>query len=122
MLKKTIKYIDFDGNERTEDFYFNLTKAECAEMDLSAEGGLIKMINQIVNSNDNKRILEVFKDVVLRAYGEKSLDGRRFIKTQEVRESFAQTQAYSELFIELATDAEAAAAFMNGIVPSVPIK
>ena len=120
MLKKTITFVDYDGNERTEDFYFNLTKAEVAEMEMSAEGGLAKMLEKIVVERDSKRIIETFKDLILRSYGEKSPDGRRFIKSQELRDSFEQTEAYSELFMELAMNAEAAAAFVNGIIPSLP--
>lgn len=119
MLKKTITYEDFDGNKRTEDFYFNLTKAEVAEMELSYNGGLSKMLQKIVQEQDSKRIVEAFKDLVLRAYGEKSLDGRRFVKNQEIRDQFAQTIAYSDIFMELAFDADKAAAFVNGIVPKV---
>lgn len=119
MLKKTITYTDYDGNERTEDFYFNLTKAECIEIEMSSDGGLSAMINKIVASQDNKRIIEIFKDIILKAYGEKSLDGKRFVKTQEIRDSFTQTEAYSQLFMELATDADAASAFINGITPEV---
>lgn len=122
MLKKTISYVDFDGNKRTEDFYFNLTKAEVTEMELSAEGGLAKSLEKIVQAQDNKRIIEAFKDLILRSYGEKSPDGKRFIKNQELRDSFVQTEAYSELFMELATDAEKAAGFVNGIIPQVPNK
>jgi hypothetical protein len=122
MLKKTISYIDFDGNNRTEDFYFNLTKAEVTEMELSAEGGLAKSLEKIVAAQDSKRIIETFKDLILKAYGEKSPDGKRFIKNQELRDGFAQTEAYSELFMQLATNAEMAAAFVNGIVPQVPNK
>lgn len=117
MLKKTITYTDYNDNERTEDFYFNLTKAELTEMELSTTGGLAEMIQKIINTQDTPKIVKVFKDLVLAAYGEKSADGKRFAKTEELRESFAQTEAYSELFMELATDAEAAAAFVNGIVP-----
>lgn len=122
MLKKTISYVDFDGNKRTEDFYFNLTKAEVTEMEMSTEGGLVKMLEKIVSTQDSKRIIEVFKELILKAYGEKSPDGKRFIKTQELREAFSQTEAYSELFMELATNADASAAFVNGIVPVVPNK
>lgn len=119
MIKKHMKYVDYDGNEREEDFYFNLTKAEIAEMEMSTSGGLDKMINQIVAEQDGKRIIELFKDLVLRSYGKKSPDGRRFIKNQELRDDFAQTEAYSDLFMELATDADKAAEFVNGIVPNM---
>jgi hypothetical protein len=118
MLKKTITYVDFDGNERTEDFYFNLTKAELTEMELSSEGGLAKTLTKIVQTQDAKRIVEIMKDLILKSYGEKSLDGKRFIKNQELRDSFVQTVAYSELFMELASDAELAAVFVNGIIPN----
>jgi len=120
MLKKTITYVDYDGNERTEDFYFNLSKAEIAEMELSAEGGLTKLIERIVAAQDGKKIVEIFKDLILRAYGEKSPDGKRFIKSPELRDAFAQTEAYSELFMELATNVDASTAFVNGIVPIAP--
>lgn len=117
MLKKTITYTDYDGNERTEDFYFNLTKAEILEMELSSNGGLDKMISKIVAEQDGRKITEIFKDIILKAYGEKSLDGKRFIKNDELREAFIQTEAYSNLFVELATDSDKAAEFVNGIIP-----
>lgn len=119
MLKKTMKYTDYNGVERTEDFYFNLTKAEIAEMELSIDGGLSAFLERIVAEKDNKRLIGAFKEVIMKAFGVKSPDGRRFIKNDEVRESFSQTEAYSDLFIELATNAEASAAFVNGIVPQV---
>lgn len=118
MLKKTVTYMDYNGVERTEDFYFNLSKAEVAEMELSVEGGFSKMLEEIVKSNDNARILELFKEMVLKAYGEKSADGRRFVKSKELAEAFSQTEAYSEIFMELAMDEKAAAAFVNGIMPA----
>ena len=118
MLKKTVTYVDYNGVERTEDFYFNLSKAEVTEMELSVEGGFSKMLEEIVKSNDNARILELFKDIVLKAYGEKSADGRRFVKSKELAEAFSQTEAYSEIFMELALDEKAAAAFVNGIMPA----
>lgn len=118
MLKKTITYTDYNNNERTEDFYFNLTKAELMEMEMSTNGGLAEMINKIVASQDAPAIIKIFKELVLKAYGEKSLDGKRFIKNDDIREEFSQTEAYSQLFMELATDADAAAAFVNGIMPA----
>lgn len=120
MLKKIVTYTDYDGNERTEEFFFNLNKAEVTEMELSTEGGMEKMLKKIIESRDGKRIIEVMKDIVLRAYGEKSPDGRRFIKTPEMREAFAQTEAYVNVFMELATDAKAASDFVRGILPPVP--
>lgn len=119
MLKKTVTYTDYNGVERTEDFYFNLTKAEITEMELSTEGGLEAMIRKIVAEKNAPAIIKIFKELVLKAYGEKSPDGRRFIKNDEVRDAFSQTEAYSEIFMELATDADAAAAFVNGITPKI---
>lgn len=120
MIKKTITYTDYDGNERTEDFYFNLSKAELMEMDFSATGGMEKMIKRIVEAQDTKRIIEVFKDIILKSYGEKSADGRKFLKVidgRKLSEEFAQTEAYSELFMELATNDKAASEFINGVIP-----
>lgn len=117
MLKKTITYSDYNGNERTEAFYFNLTKAEVTEMEMSTAGGLAEMIEKIIAAQDAPSIIKIFKDLVLRAYGEKSPDGKRFIKSDELSTAFSQTEAYSQLFMELATDADSAAKFVNGIVP-----
>ena len=118
MLKKNITYSDYNGVERKEDFYFNLSKAELMEMEMSTAGGLAERINKIVATQDGVAIMQIFKDLILRAYGEKSADGKRFMKSKELSEAFAQTEAYSILFMELATDADAAAKFVNGIVPA----
>ena len=118
MLKKTITYTDYNGVERTEDFFFNLTKAEIMEMEMGTTGGMVEMINRIVAAQDAPAIIDVFKKMILRAYGEKSADGKRFIKSKEISEAFSQTEAYSQLFMELATDADAASKFVNGIVPA----
>ena len=122
MLKKTITYTDYNGSERTEDFYFNLSKAEVMEMEMSTTGGLAETITKIVAAQDSPAIIKIFKELVLKAYGEKSPDGKRFIKSDEIATAFSQTEAYSNLFMELATDAEAAAAFVNGITPAVDSK
>lgn len=120
MLKKTITYTDYNGAERTEDFYFNLTKAELAEMNLSIEGGMETMIKGIIAAQDGPKLAALFKDILLRSYGEKSPDGRRFIKSPELSAEFTQTEAYSELYIELMTDetGEKAAAFIKGVLPA----
>lgn len=118
MIKKTITYTDYNEVERTEDFYFNLTKAEIMEMELSTTGGMAEMIKKIVATKDQPAIIKIFKDLVLKAYGEKSADGKRFIKSEEITTAFSQTEAYSILFMELATDADAAAKFVNGIIPA----
>lgn len=117
MFCKKIKYEDFDGNTREEEFFFHLTKAELTEMHLSAQGGLDKYIDKIVKEKNGKKIIELFKDLICKSYGVKSLDGRRFIKNQEVLDEFTQTEAYSELFMDLATNADTAAEFVNNIIP-----
>ena len=119
MLKKTITYPDYNGNERTEDFYFNLTKAEAMEMEMSTAGGLETYVKRITDAQDAPAIIKVFKELILKAYGEKSLDGKRFEKSREISNAFAQTEAYSELFMELATNADAASKFVNGIMPKI---
>ena len=118
MIKKTITYKDYNQVDRTEDFYFNLSKAEVMEMEMSTSGGLAEIITGIVAVQDQPAIIKIFKDLILKAYGEKSPDGKRFIKSDELSIAFSQTEAYSQLFMELATDAEAASAFVNGIVPA----
>lgn len=122
MLKKTITYTDYNGIERTENFYFNLSKAEIMEMEMSTSGGLAEMIQNIVAAQDAPAIIKIFKDLVLKAYGEKSPDGKRFIKSEEISTAFSQTEAYSIIFMELATNADAAAEFVNGIIPEVDKK
>ena len=117
MLKKTIKYTDYDGNEREEDFYFNLNKAEVTEMELSKQGGLSEYIKRIVAAQDAPLLVELFKELICKSYGEKSLDGKRFVKSKELTEEFTQTEAYAELFVELASNAEEATKFVNGIMP-----
>ena len=117
MLKKTIKYTDYDGNAREEDFYFNLNKAEVTEMELSKQGGLSEYIKRIVAAQDAPSLVELFKELICKSYGEKSLDGKRFVKSKELTEEFTQTEAYAELFVELASNAEEATKFVNGIMP-----
>lgn len=118
MLTKTITYTDYNGTERTEKFYFNLSKAELMEMELTTAGGYGEMLQNIINAQEGPTLIKIFKDLVLKAYGQKSADGKRFIKSEELSTAFAQTEAYSILFMELATDAEAAAKFVNGIIPA----
>lgn len=119
MLKKTIVYTDYDGNERTEDFWFNISKAELAELEYSVKGGLKKILEKAVQDQDGPKIINVFKEIVLKAYGEKSNDGRRFMKSEEISKNFSETEAYVNLFMELATDEKAATAFMEGILPKM---
>lgn len=116
MYKKVINYIDYDGNPRSEAFYFNLTKAEMVKMELRA-GGMQEMLQRIIEAEDSYRVAEVVEDIITKAYGEKSADGKRFIKSQEIVDSFKATDAYSELFMMLLRDNEEATAFIRGILP-----
>lgn len=118
MLKKTITYHDYNGVERTEDFYFNLNEAELMKMEMGTKGGMAEMIQRIVAAQDAPAIIEVFEGLIQRAYGVKTPDGRGFIKRQSDLEEFMATEAYSKLFMELATDADKAAEFVNKIVPA----
>lgn len=117
MLKKTVTYTDYLGVERTEDFYFNLNKAEIMEMELTKEGGLTNHLEKIISTKNASELILYFKEIILNAYGEKSADGRRFVKSQELSDAFSQTEAFVEIFMELASDADAAAEFVNGIIP-----
>lgn len=118
MLKKTVTYTDYNGVERTEDLYFNLNTAEIMEMEMSISGGLTEMIKRVVAAQDAPSIIKIFKDLILRSYGEKSADGKRIIKSEELSTAFSQTEAYSIVFMELATDPDAAAKFIQGIIPA----
>lgn len=122
MLKKTIVYHDYDGNERSENFYFNLSKAEVMEMEFSFNGGMTNVIEQMVNTQDVVRIMELFKKIIMAAYGEKSADGKRFMKIgpdgRRLAEGFVETEAYSELFMELVTDPKKFADFITAVIPA----
>lgn len=121
MFKKTIKYTDYLGNDREEEFYFDLSPAELTELELSTDGGLSAMIQKIIKAKDMPSLIATFKKLVLMSYGEISNDGRRFIKNDDVRIGFSQTPAYSILFMELATNENAATEFVNGIIPQKEI-
>lgn len=117
MLKKTITYIDYDDNERTEDFYFNLSKAELLEMEWSVEGNFTTVIKKIIAEKKLPELIKLFKDVILKSYGEKSPDGKRFVKSDDLSTAFSQTEAFSNLYLELATNDESASNFVNGVIP-----
>lgn len=118
MIKETITYVDYNGNERTEDLYFNLTKAEIMKMEMSTKGGLAEMIQRVVQAQDQTAIIAIFEDLIHKSYGVKTPDGKGFRKTQADLDEFISTPAYSELFMKLATDADAASKFINGVVPA----
>lgn len=117
MYKVHEKYTDYDGNERVEDFYFNLTKAEITDMELTTEGGMSAMLNRIIAAKDTSKLIAVFKDLILKSYGQKSADGRRFIKSEELTKEFTETPAYSQIYLRLATDDKAATEFVNNVIP-----
>lgn len=117
MYKIREKYEDYDGNERVEEFYFNLTKAEITDMELTTEGGMSAMLNRIIAAKDTSKLIAVFKDLILRSYGQKSPDGRRFIKSDELTKEFTETPAYSQIYLRLATDDKAATEFVNNVIP-----
>lgn len=122
MLKKTIKYTDYNGIEREEDFFFNLSKAEIMDMQMGTAGGLAELIKTLVKTQNMPEIIRIFKEIILKSYGEKSADGKRFIKKDEngkaLSQAFSETEAFSNLYMELATDSTEAAKFVNGIIPA----
>lgn len=117
MYKKTIKFTDYNGVDREEDFYFNLNESEVTKMELRIPGGLTAMMQRIVQKMDSQQIIDTFEDLIRHSYGEKSPDGREFRKSPELVERFMQTEAYNKLFMELCTDSKAAAEFFNNIIP-----
>ena len=118
MLEKTIIYKDYNGVERTETHYFNLSTAEVTKMETSTSGGFAQMIHKIIETKDIPSLVKIFDDLILKSYGEKSPDGRRFIKSEELSTAFSQTEAYTTLFMELISDSGKAAEFVNGILPN----
>lgn len=118
MISKSITYIDYNGNERTETHWFNMNDAEIMDMELSITGGMSKMIEQIIEAKDTPALMKVFKDLILKSYGVKSPDGKRFIKSDEITLEFTQTEAYVKLYTTLAKNTKEAIEFVNGIIPN----
>lgn len=118
MIKKNVEYTDFNGEKRTETLYFNLTEAELMDMELSEDGGLSERLTKIIENDDKAGLLRFLKEFILNSYGEKSEDGRRFVKNDTIRSEFAQTEAFSKLLMDMLMDEKAAADFVNGIVPA----
>lgn len=117
MFTKTVTYKDFDGNERTEVCRFNLSEPEIIEMETSYPGGLEQMLKKIIEEKDQQKILAVFKELILKSYGEKTPDGKRFVKSKELSEAFSQTGAYEQLYMQILRDIDFAIEFTNGIMP-----
>lgn len=119
MRKETITYTDYNNVTRTEDFFFNLNEAELTALQYGVDGGLKEMLERIVKSNDNKQIMACFHELIAKSYGEKSPDGRRFVKSKELSEAFMQTEAYNELMLRFMTDANYSAEFINDVLADV---
>lgn len=117
MLKKKIKYTDYNGVDREEEFWFNLSKADLARMEFTREGGLEAVVKRLTNKLSGPEIYKIFEEIVLGAYGEKSDDGRRFIKSPELSKEFSETPAYDELLVEILSSEENAASFINALLP-----
>lgn len=118
MLKKTIKYTDYNGNEREEDFYFNLNKSELTEMEYSSNGGLSTMLKRLVQEQNGSELIKILKEIILKAYGEKSDDGKHFRKSEEISKSFSETEAYNSLFMDVVSSPESAIEFIRGLLPN----
>lgn len=121
MIKWPITYTDYNGETRTEDFYFNLNKAEVMEMNLIHNGSFKQYLERIVEQRDGAKMAEIFRNIILKSYGEKTPDGKRFVKSDELVEAFTQTEAYSELYMQLLTDEKAAPKFIEGIMPKAEV-
>ena len=117
MLKKTITYTDYDGMERTEDFWFNLSKTELTKLDAELPGGVLGVLRKIIDKKDRKALVDFIETLLLRSYGEKTLDGKRFVKTPEMAEEFMQTPAYDEVFMSVLSDTDSQTSFINGVIP-----
>lgn len=118
MYKKTITYTDYNDVEQTEDFYFNLSKAELMKIQIQNNGTLQAKLERLMNTRETSEIAQIFQDIIDMSYGIKSDDGKRFIKNQEVLDAFKQSEAYSELYVELTTNTDAAVEFITGIIPA----
>ena len=122
MLKKTITYVDYDGRERTEDFWFNLSKTELTKLDAELPGGVLGVLRKIIDKQDRKALVDFIETLILRSYGEKTLDGKRFVKTPDMAEEFMQTPAYDELFMSILSDTDSQTSFINGVIPQSMVK
>lgn len=118
MLRKEVEYKDFDGNDRKDVLWFHLNEVEITEMDLETSGGLVKYMESIIDTNDVNQLITIFKDLLIRSYGERSMDGKHFYKDDKIRNEFVSSAAYPVLYMEMVSDADKAVEFINGIVPS----
>lgn len=120
MFKTTINYVDFDGVSREEDLYFNLTKMEMMDLELSVEGGFSNKLQELLNNNNSFEMFEIIKTFINKSYGVKSDDGRKFIKNDEVLNDFLQSAVYDEFVTSLITNEDNMNSFIIGIMPPIP--
>lgn len=118
MHKEPITYIDYNGTERTEEFYFNLTEQELIDMQLTTAGGYAETVKAIIDAKDQPALIAIFKELLHKAYGKKTPDGRRFDKSKEILDDFIHCPAYSKLYMRLVTDDKFAAKFISGLIPA----
>lgn len=118
MIKKTVTYTDYNGEERTESFYFHYTEAEILDMEMSEEGSFADRIQRIIDAKDKTALMKLIKKFVIDAYGVKSEDGKRFMKNDDLKTAFVECPAYSDIFMEMVTNDEVAAEFVNGVIPN----
>lgn len=118
MIKKTVTYVDYNGVERTEDKYFNLSKAELVKMQYSEKGGMAENLQRAIDSNDEQQLMTIFDDLIVKSYGVVSPDGKTFVKNDEIRSEFVNSEAYSEIFMDLISNLDNATEFINGIIPA----
>ena len=118
MLTKAITYVDYNGNKKTKNFYFNLTKTELAKMELTNRAGMLETIKAMINSDDREEIIKLFEKIVVGSVGEKSADGEHFVKNDQIRQDFMNHPAYDVLFMELISNESTMAGFINAVVPN----
>lgn len=119
MFKHTVKYVDFDGNNREEDLYFHLSPAEMTQFEYSVKGGMRNLLEKAIKDQDGPTLMQFFVRIVEMAYGRKTNDGRRFEKSREIYDDFAQTNAYNALFMELVTDENFTKKFVDAVFPDM---
>lgn len=111
------KYTDYNGVERREDYYFNFTESELIDAEYDEGGSLSSILTNIVKTNDQGALIRMFKKLILKSYGEKSIDGKRFIKSEELSTQFSQTEAFNMMYMKCVTDDKFANKFIENIIP-----
>ena len=120
MIKETLTYVDYNGVERTEDFYFHLSKAEILDIETTMPNGSIEeWANSIFATREYDKLWKLFSNLVKQSYGIKSADGRRFMKSEEISKEFSETEAYPVLIEKFLTEPDFASNFFNSLVTNV---